>query len=59
MVAAQMKYVLFDHQGKSKAFVEALELRKAPVRAVEDWKDWNIGGPFDQDKFLSIVREFV
>lgn len=38
---------------------DVLAMRKAPIREVEDWKDWNIGGPFDQDKFISVVREFV
>lgn len=38
---------------------DVLNVRYVPCSRVEKWKEWNIGGPFDAEKFISIVREYV
>ena len=38
---------------------DLLSLRDAPNGDVEEWRKWNIGKPFDAEKFLSVVGEFA
>jgi len=38
---------------------EVMAVRTKRNDAVEEWKRLNVGDPFDEDKFISIVREYV
>jgi hypothetical protein len=38
---------------------DVLNCRKSESDKLKRWKELNIGGNFDADKFISIVREYV
>lgn len=38
---------------------EIMNVGLAPNYFVEEWKKMNIGGDFDEDKFISVIREYV
>lgn len=51
--------VRFPVQAEDLSIDELLAIRRAPNAEIENWKTQNIGGPFNADKFIRTVKEYL
>ena len=53
------KWIDYPIQFQDMGGRDVIEFAKSKNDKVEEWKKMNIGGPFDANKFLSIIGEYV